>query len=57
VSNYYLEGADRWTLEQQRRLVELGWERLRPPKRTNWIDVEYTTSPPVDDVANRPQRP
>src|ERR1022692_5329130 len=50
VSNYYLEGEDRWTPEQESRLLELGWEPPKPPKRTNWIDVQYTTSPSVEEV-------
>jgi hypothetical protein len=53
VSNYYLEGEDRWTPEQERRLLELGWEHPKPPKRPNWIKVQYTTSPLVEDVASR----
>ena len=51
VSNYYLEGEDCWTPEQESRLLELGWECPDPPRRANWIDVQYTTSPPVDEVA------
>ncbi len=53
VSNYYLEGQDCWTREQDARLLALGWECPNPPRRTNWINGEYTTSPPVDVVANR----
>ena len=56
VSNYYLEGEDCWTPEQDGRLAVLGWEPPKPPKRTNWIDVQYTTSPPVDEVARLASR-
>jgi hypothetical protein len=51
VSNFYLQGEDGWTPEQESRLLALGWEPPKPPKRTNWIRVEYTTSPPADEVA------
>jgi len=51
VSNFYLEGEDRWAPEREHRLLALGWEPPRLPKRSNWIDVQYTTSPPVDEVA------
>jgi hypothetical protein len=53
VSNHYLEGEDRWTPEEDRRLLALGWECPQPPRTTNWINVEYTTCPPVDEVAKR----
>jgi hypothetical protein len=53
VGNHYLEGEDRWTPEQESRLLTLGWECPRPPRRPNWINVEYSTSPPVDEVAKR----
>ncbi len=53
VSNFYLEGEDCWTPEQESRLHALGWECPKPPKRPNWIKVEYTTSPSVDEVARR----
>jgi hypothetical protein len=53
VSNYYLEGEDCWTPEEDRRLLALGWECPSPPRTTNWINVEYTTSPAVDEVADR----
>src|ERR1017187_803757 len=56
VSNFYLEGEDCWTPEQDGRLAVLGWEPPKPPKRTNWIDVQYTTSPPVDEVARLASR-
>jgi len=53
VSNHYLEGEDRWTPEEDRRLLALGWECPQPPRTTNWINVEYTTCPAVDEVAKR----
>jgi hypothetical protein len=53
VSNYYLEGEDRWTPGQEERLAALGWGAPDPPRRTNWIVVESTTSPPVAEVATR----
>jgi hypothetical protein len=53
VGNHYLEGEDRWTPEQESRLLTLGWECPHPPRRPNWINVEYSTSPPVDEVAKR----
>lgn len=45
VSNYYLADENRWTDEQNRQLVKLGWEHPEPPRTTNWMNVEYTTSP------------
>jgi hypothetical protein len=45
VSNHYLDGEDRWTPEQEVRLLALGWDPPNPPKRPNWIHVEATTSP------------
>jgi hypothetical protein len=53
VSNFYLEGEDRWMPEQNGWLSALGWDPPKPPKRPNWIKVEYTTSPPVGEVAER----
>ena len=53
VGNHYLEGEDRWTPEQESRLLTLGWECPHPPRRPNWINVEYSTSPPIDQVAKR----
>jgi hypothetical protein len=53
VSNYYLEGEDCWTSEQEGRLLALGWEHPCPPRTTNWINVEYTTSPLVGEIAKR----
>jgi hypothetical protein len=37
VSNFYLQGDDPWTPDQQERLAALGWEVPDPPRRTNWI--------------------
>ena len=53
VSDFYLEGDDRWTPDQEARLAALGWEAPDPPRCTNWIVVEPTTSPPVAQVAAR----
>jgi len=53
VRNHYLDGEDRWTPEQESRLLTLGWECPHPPRHPNWINVEYSTSPPVDEVAKR----
>jgi len=53
VSNYYLKGDDRWPPNQEARLAALGWEAPDPLRRTNWIRVESTTSPPVAQVATR----
>jgi hypothetical protein len=53
VSNHYLEGEDRWTPEQESRLLAIGWEPPRPTKRPNWIAVEYSTSPSVEEAAER----
>jgi hypothetical protein len=52
VSNTYLEGEDRWTTEQEDRLVDLGWERPAP-KRPNFINVEPTTCPETGVVCRR----
>ena len=52
VSNTYLEGEDRWTTEQEDRLVALGWERPAP-KRPNFINVEATTCPETGVVGRR----
>lgn len=51
VSNYYLEGDDRWAAEQEERLAELGWLRPDPPRQTNWLRVEATRAPLVSDAA------
>ena len=40
VGNHYLEGEDRWTPEQESRLLTLGSECPHPPRRPNWINVE-----------------
>ena len=53
VSDFYLEGDDRWTPDQAEQLAALGWDAPDPPRRTNWIVVEPTTSPPVAQVATR----
>ena len=53
ISNTYLEGEDRWTTEQEHRLVMLGWEPPNPPKRPNFINVEATTSPETGVVCRR----
>jgi len=45
VSNFYLEGEDCWTPEQESRLHALGWS-VRSRERPNWIKVEYTTRHP-----------
>ena len=50
VSNYYLNGDDQWSGEQEGRLVALGWEPPNPPRRTNFIHVEATTSPDTELV-------
>ena len=47
VSNYYLAEERRWSPDEEAQLTKLGWETPAPPKRTNWINVEYTTSPPT----------
>ena len=48
VSNYYLTDEQQWSPDEEDQLLKLGWEPPEPPKRTNWINVEYTTSPPRD---------
>jgi hypothetical protein len=53
VSNRYLEGDERWTPTDEARLVELGWDLPNQPKRPNWIVVEPTHAPAVDEVAAR----
>ena len=53
VSNFYLEGLDRLTDEQEAQLVRLDWESPRPPGRPNWLQLEPTTSPDVAAVARR----
>ena len=53
VSNYYLAEDRCWSRDEEEQLVKLGWEPPEPPKRTNWINVEYTTSPPTGLVACR----
>jgi hypothetical protein len=53
VSNYYLAEENRWTAEQDDQLVKLGWERPEPPRRTNWINIEYTTSPSTGIIVCR----
>jgi hypothetical protein len=53
VSNYYLAEGRCWSRGEEEQLVKLGWEPAEPPKRTNWINVEYTTSPPTGLVACR----
>ena len=50
VSNTYLNDDDQWSAQQEGQLVALGWERPNPPKRTNFIHVEATTSPDTDLV-------
>ncbi len=51
VGNYYLEGDDRLTFEQEAELVRLGWQAPDPPRRPNWLHIEPTTSPDVAVVA------
>jgi hypothetical protein len=53
VSNFHLEGEERWSGELNRRLRALGWKAPRPPKRPNWLRVEATTSPSVAEVAKQ----
>lgn len=53
VSNFYLADENRWTDEQNRQLVKLGWERPEPPRTTNWMNVEYTTSPATELIVCR----
>jgi len=53
VSNYYLAEERWWSRDQEEQLIKLGWEPPEPPKRTNWITVESTTSPPTGLVACR----
>ncbi len=53
VSNYYLAAERQWSPDEEEQLLKLGWEPPEPPKRTNWINVEYTTSPPTGLVACR----
>ncbi len=53
VSNRFLEGDDRLTPWDELRLVQLGWDAPEQPKRPNWLVVEPTTSPDVDNVACR----
>ena len=53
VSNTYLDREDRWTPEQEDRLLALGWEPPNPPKRPNFINVEATTSPETGVVCRR----
>ena len=53
VSNYYLEGDELLSQQDEERLLELAWEAPDPPRTTNWITVHPTYSPPVDAVAQR----
>ena len=50
-SNFSLSGQDCWGPRDENRLGSLGWGEPDPPRRTNWIRLEYTTNPPVDEVA------
>ncbi len=56
VSNYYLDGDELLSPEDAARLTQLGWETPDPPRRTNWITIHPTYSPPVDKVAQRAMR-
>jgi len=53
VSNHYLAEEHRWTRAQEERFValDLKWE-IRP-YRTNWSNVQATTSPDVAYVARQ----
>jgi hypothetical protein len=53
VSNTYLDGDDRWTTEQEARLLALGWDPPVRPLRPNFIHVEYTTSPAIEIECRR----
>ena len=48
VSNYYLAVENHWTGEQESRLAKFGWQPPAPPRTTNWINVEHTTSPDTE---------
>ena len=51
VSNHYLAKEHQWTRAQEERLLALGWEWQIRPYRTNWSNVQATTSPAVTSVA------
>ena len=53
VSNYYVADERQRSPDEEAQLTKLGWETPAPPKRTNWINVEYTTSPHTGLVACR----
>ncbi len=37
-----------WSRDQENQLLALGWDAPNPPRRPNFIHVEYTTSPEID---------
>jgi len=53
VSNFYLAEDRRWSRDHAEQLIRLGWDAPTPPKTTNWLVVEATTSPPTGLVACR----
>ena len=53
VSNHFLAKEHQWTRAQEERLLALGWEWLIRPYRTNWSNVQATTSPAVTSVARQ----
>jgi hypothetical protein len=53
VSNHYLDEEHHWTRAQEERLLALGWEWHVRPYKTNWIDVQATTTPIIGPIAER----
>ncbi len=53
VSNRYLEENQKWTPAQEEWLLALGWEPPEQPKRPNWLNIEATFTPDVEQVVRR----
>ena len=53
VSNHYLAAEHHWTRAQEEQLLALGWEWHIKPYLTNWINVQATTEPDIESVADQ----
>ena len=50
TSDNHLEGEQRWSEDDEEKLVALGWQRPSLPKRPNWLAVFPTISPDIAKV-------